>query len=67
QEDKAKSAKPTLSVDYERTTRTEDSSTQANTSVSKPPAGITLPMHLRESVEDLAPEDALEKLLAEHS
>ncbi|MCI41482.1 hypothetical protein A2U01_0062715, partial [Trifolium medium] len=24
-------------------------------------------MHLRESVEDLAPEDALEKLLAEHS
>ncbi|MCI78680.1 hypothetical protein A2U01_0099951, partial [Trifolium medium] len=62
QEDKAKSAEPTSSADYEWTTRTEDSLDDDGTSVSKPIPSIYLPAEVFQGVKDLAPEDALNKL-----
>ncbi|MCI58505.1 hypothetical protein A2U01_0079760, partial [Trifolium medium] len=54
------------STGYERTTRNEDSHDDGGTSVSKPPPRICLPAEVLQSLKDLAPEDALNKLLSSH-
>ncbi|MCI36210.1 hypothetical protein A2U01_0057432, partial [Trifolium medium] len=66
QEGKAKNAEPTSSADYEWTIRTEDSLADDDTSVSKPIPSICLPAEVFQGVKDLAPEDALNKLLSSY-
>ncbi|MCI69018.1 hypothetical protein A2U01_0090279, partial [Trifolium medium] len=46
QEDKAKSVEPTLSADYEWTTRTEDSLDDDGNSIPKPIPSICLPAEI---------------------
>ncbi|MCI91025.1 hypothetical protein A2U01_0112319, partial [Trifolium medium] len=50
QEDKAKNAEPTSSVDYEWTTRTEDSLDDDCTSIPKPIPSICLPAEVLRGV-----------------
>ncbi|MCI36277.1 hypothetical protein A2U01_0057499, partial [Trifolium medium] len=66
QEDKAKSVEPTSSTDYEWTARTEDSLDDDGTSTPKPIPNICLPAEILRGVKDLAPEDALNKLLSSY-
>ncbi|MCI50385.1 hypothetical protein A2U01_0071629, partial [Trifolium medium] len=54
------------SAEYERTTRTGDSHDDEGNSVSKPPPSICLSAEVLQSLKDLAPEDALNKLLSSH-
>ncbi|MCI51238.1 hypothetical protein A2U01_0072482, partial [Trifolium medium] len=61
-----KSAEPTSNADYEWTTRTEDSLDDDDTSVPKPIPNICLPAEVLQGVKDLAPEDALNKLLSSY-
>ncbi|MCI46350.1 hypothetical protein A2U01_0067590, partial [Trifolium medium] len=53
-------------TEYERTTRNEDSHDDGGISVSKPPPRICLPAEVLQSLKNLAPEDALNKLLSSH-
>ncbi|PNX65374.1 hypothetical protein L195_g062569, partial [Trifolium pratense] len=46
--------------------QTGDSYDDEGTSVSKPPPSIILPAKLARELKDLAPEDALSKLLSNH-
>ncbi|MCI73581.1 hypothetical protein A2U01_0094845, partial [Trifolium medium] len=62
--DKAKGTEPTSSPDYEWTTRTEDLLDDDGTSIPKPIPNICLPAEILRGVKDLAPEDALNKLLS---
>ncbi|MCI67567.1 hypothetical protein A2U01_0088826, partial [Trifolium medium] len=54
------------SAEYERTTKLGDSHDDERTSVSKPPPRICLPAEVLRSLKNLAPEDALNKLLSSH-
>ncbi|MCI91392.1 hypothetical protein A2U01_0112686, partial [Trifolium medium] len=49
------------------TTRTEDSLEDDGTSIPKPIPNICLPAEILRGVKDLAPEDALDKLLSSYS
>ncbi|MCI73353.1 hypothetical protein A2U01_0094617, partial [Trifolium medium] len=52
------------SAGYERTPKTGDSQEQEGSAISKPLPSICLPSHVLQTMKDMAPEDALKKLLA---
>ncbi|MCH85646.1 hypothetical protein A2U01_0006495, partial [Trifolium medium] len=54
------------SAGYERTARTGDSNEDEGISVSKPIPSICLPSEVLQSLKDLPPEEALNKLLSSH-
>jgi predicted XRE-type DNA-binding protein len=66
QEGKTKDGDPTSSADYERTNKTDDSLVDDGTPSSKPLHNICLPTEVLQSVKDLTPEDALDKLLTNY-
>ncbi|MCI97830.1 hypothetical protein A2U01_0119131, partial [Trifolium medium] len=53
-------------ADYEWATRTEDSLDDDGTSVPKSIPNICLPVEVLQGVKDLAPEDAINKLLSSY-
>jgi hypothetical protein len=52
------------SSEYERTAKTGDSNADEGNSVSKPPSLIYLPPEVLQGLKDLAPNEALDKLLS---
>ncbi|MCI58253.1 hypothetical protein A2U01_0079507, partial [Trifolium medium] len=66
-EDQAKNVEPTSSADYESTTRTDDSLDDDGASLPKPIPNICLPAEVLQDVKNLAPEDALDKLLSSYA
>jgi hypothetical protein len=52
------------SSEYERTAKTGDSNADEGNSVSKPPSLVYLPPEVLQGLKDLAPDEALDKLLS---